>query len=533
MQPGAKRPYGSAVVRYPGSAPVLPRRWSGLVPRGNLLGSGRRRYLFELALVVAAYYAAAKLGYVFRFAGPVASLVWLPVGAGIALLYLLGPQLWPAVLLGDLLVTNHSALPIGSAIGQTYGNLVDVLGAALHISWFSSRRAPLGTMGGLFDVLIALVAATALSATFGLTSLLAGHAVELAAVPRLWRTWWLGDLCGALIIVPFAIAWFSPSPNSRPNRPMIEPVLLTIMLLGLIMLAWGADITLYYTLVPLVWAAVRFGPRGATLATLLASGFAIWTTGHTLGPFSYRAVHDSLLDVQAYLALSAVVTLGAAVLVQEYSRLAARLRASRARIVAVADEERRRIERNIHDGAQQQLVALAAHLSLAANQIRSDPARAAAALDRAQADLQVAIDDLRELAHGVRPTALRKFGLATAIGLAAARSPATIELDLDGLPDERLDDTVEATAYFVVLEAITNAQRHADALVVNVRVLVTAGSLAVEITDDGVGGAVEQDHFGLQSLRDRVEAVNGELVVESERSVGTRIAARIPLHPTG
>jgi signal transduction histidine kinase len=503
------------------------------VPRGNLFGNARRKYLFQLAFVVAAYYAAAQVGYAFRFAGPVAALVWLPVGAGIALLYLLGPQLWPAVVLGDLLVNDYSALPIGSAVGQTFGNLVEVLGAALLLRWFASRRAPLGTMGGLFDLLIALVGATALSATLGLSSLLAGHAVELAAVPRLWRTWWLGDLCGALIIVPFAIAWFSPSPQGQPSRPIIEPVLLTIVLLGLIMLAWRADITLYYTLVPLVWAAVRFGPRGATLAIVLASGFAIWTTGHALGPFTYRVLHHSLVDVQAYLVLSAVVTLGAAALVQEHSRLAARLRASRARIVAIADEERRRIERNIHDGAQQQLVALAAHLSLAAGEIRTDPASAAAALERAQTDLQLAIDDLRELAHGVRPTALRKLGLATAIGLAAARSAATVELDLDGLPDERLDDTVEATAYFVVLEAITNAQRHAHASVVKVRVLATAGSLAVEITDDGVGGAVEHDHFGLQGLRDRVEAVDGEFLVESQRSDGTRVAARIPLHATG
>jgi signal transduction histidine kinase len=215
-----------------------------------------------------------------------------------------------------------------------------------------------------------------------------------------------------------------------------------------------------------------------------------------------------------------------AALASEREALSRSVEASRKRIVMAADEERRRLERDLHDGAQQRLVALAAHLGLAAGRAREKPATAAASFESAQAELLVAIDELREFVHGIHPTALRRFGLARAVEIVAARSATPVEII--ELPDVRLDETAEATAYYIVLEAVTNAQRYANASTVSVRAHIVNSSLAVEIEDDGVGGAVERSDLGLQGLRDRVEATGGRFTVHSAPGQGTRIEARIP-----
>jgi signal transduction histidine kinase len=194
--------------------------------------------------------------------------------------------------------------------------------------------------------------------------------------------------------------------------------------------------------------------------------------------------------------------------------------------VAAADDERRRIERNIHDGAQQRLVALSAHLTLATERARNAPRTAEDGFESAQAELQRAIDELRDLVHGIRPPALRRLGLVSAIELAAARS--VIPVQLGDLTHQRLDETAETTAYYVVFEAIANAQRYSRASVIRVDARLTPGWLNLEVTDNGVGGAAEQDELGLQGLRDRVEATGGRFTVQSDPEAGTRIAARIP-----
>jgi signal transduction histidine kinase len=138
----------------------------------------------------------------------------------------------------------------------------------------------------------------------------------------------------------------------------------------------------------------------------------------------------------------------------------------------------------------------------------------------------VAIDELRELVHGIRPAGLRRFGLARAVELVAARSPTPI--DLVELPEQRLDETAEATAYYVVLEALTNAQRYAHASTIRVSVRMSSRTLLLDIEDDGVGGAVEHDDLGLQGLRDRVEAIGGTFGIESHLGTGTHVMADIP-----
>ena len=156
----------------------------------------RRTYGAEALFLVAAYYAAAHLGYAFRFAGPVASIVWLPVGVGIAGLYLMG------LVIGDLLVNNYTRLPVGAAVGQSFGNLLEVVIGVMLLRRFVSRRAPLDTATGVAGVFAALTAATAVSAIIGPLSLALYHVIPASSILRVSRTWWLGDFCGAAIVRP-------------------------------------------------------------------------------------------------------------------------------------------------------------------------------------------------------------------------------------------------------------------------------------------------------------------------------------------
>jgi signal transduction histidine kinase len=238
-------------------------------------------------------------------------------------------------------------------------------------------------------------------------------------------------------------------------------------------------------------------------------------------------VHDPALLEEPELVESVRAT---AALVLENERLAAEIRAqlaevhaSRARIVAATDEERRRLERDLHDGAQQRLVGLSLKLALA--QVGADPA-AAEALASAQADLEGALAELREFARGVHPSILREDGLDAALETLARR--ASVPVDVSGSVGERLPDAVELATYFFVSEALTNVAKHAGASRVDVTVDVRGAVLRVSVADDGVGGAEADIGSGLAGLADRLAALGGTLEIESAPGLGTTLSATIP-----
>lgn len=510
-----------------GAVRSAPVRTTGPIRRSVQTVQLRGSYLAGGAVLVAAYYAAAHLGYALRFAGPVASVVWLPVGVGIAGLYVLGLRFWPAVVVGDLLVNNYSTLPVGAAVGQSFGNLLEIVIGAALLRRLASRHDPLATPRGVAGMLAAIATGTIVSASVGSISLTLGQVISASSVPHVWATWWLGDLCGALIIVPLVVALSSSSANPPLRGHGIEAALLlvTLVVLSTIAIQNGHDLS-YLAFPALVWAGLRFGPRGATLAIAIAAAFTIWGATDFFGPFPYRPFPVGLLSIQLYLAVTAASALAVAGLASERELLERNVRASRTRIVVAADEERRRLAHNLHDGAQQRLVALSVRLGRAARQVRSEPDTAAGSFEAAQADVLAALEELRELVHGIRPAVLRQLGLARAVEAVAARSATTVEI-LE-LPEVRLDETAETTAYFVVLEAVTNAERHAHASRIGVAARLTRQGLELEVDDDGVGGASERGELGLQGLRDRVEATGGSFSVVSAPGQGTSIRAQIP-----
>jgi signal transduction histidine kinase len=238
-------------------------------------------------------------------------------------------------------------------------------------------------------------------------------------------------------------------------------------------------------------------------------------------------VHDPVLLDEPALVESVRATAG---LVLENERLAAEVRsqltevrASRGRIVTAADAERRRIERNLHDGAQQRLVTLSVALGLEAT--RADAA-ASDVLSRAQDEVEQAIAELRELARGIHPTLLRDEGLDAAVQALARR--ATLPVTVHGATRGRLPDPVELAAYFVVSEALTNVVKHASATDATVLLERKPDSLRVTVSDDGIGGARVTAQSGLAGLRDRLEALDATLVIESPPGEGTTVSAEFP-----
>jgi signal transduction histidine kinase len=202
------------------------------------------------------------------------------------------------------------------------------------------------------------------------------------------------------------------------------------------------------------------------------------------------------------------------------------LAVSRRRIVAAADQTRRRVERDLHDGAQQRLVSTVLVLKQARHAVDGGSKDAAELIEEAVVSTERAYDELRELARGIHPSILSAGGLAPALKGVARRSPIPVTLDLQ--IDGRLPERIEVTAYYVVSESLTNAAKHSQASVVHVTVTVADGDVQLSISDDGVGGADPAAGSGLIGLKDRVEAAYGTLTVDSPPGKGTHLTVELP-----
>jgi signal transduction histidine kinase len=269
---------------------------------------------------------------------------------------------------------------------------------------------------------------------------------------------------------------------------------------------------------------------GHPVETPARDGATAWTPVDHEGRPVAMICHDASLDTEPEL----IATVGAAAsLALENERLnvelrarVEELRASRARIVRAGDDERRRLERDLHDGAQQQLVSLALNLRLASAKLDSDPVAARELLEETARELGEATTELRELARGLHPAVLSDRGLLPALEALAGRAP--LPVDLVAPNDERLPAAVESASYFVVAEALTNVARYANASRAEVRVSRANGRVEVEIRDDGDGGADPAAGSGLRGLADRVSALDGRLEVVSPQGRGTVVRAVIP-----
>jgi signal transduction histidine kinase len=298
----------------------------------------------------------------------------------------------------------------------------------------------------------------------------------------------------------------------------------------------GAEVARIWLRVGLAWRPAAVWPEDATMtATDDADGpvvagetvVEVRDQGEVLGALSVRMPASDPMNPAKEKLVNDLA--GQAGLVLRNARLVEDLRASRQRLVEAQDEERRRLERNIHDGAQQQLVALAVKARLAKQLTERDPAKAAEMLGQIEAETQTALEDLRDLARGIYPPLLADRGLAAAIEAQSRKSRLGVEVDATGLG--RFPAEIEATVYFCTLEALQNVAKYADAAHTIVHLNRTNGDLSFEVVDDGRGFDPDgvASGSGLQGMADRLAAVGGSFEIRSAPGRGTTVAGHVPV----
>jgi signal transduction histidine kinase len=686
---------------------VVTGTWQGRhTVRERLVAAGGSRrarvalYAGSVALVAFAYYLAGRLGLELAYLDGAVAAMWPPAGLGLAVLFLYGVRLWPGIVIGDLLLADFST-PLGTVLGQTVGNTLAVVAAALLLRRLAARRGDLERTRDVLALVLCAVVAALVSAAFGPTALRLGDVIAADELGRVFRTWALSDASGVLVVAPALLTWAAAGVRGIRRRDVVEGAVGLVLLAVLAERVPQRDVP-YIVFPVLLWAALRFGPRGAATATLVVCLISVWNTAHEDGPFVRDSITDSLVATQLFIATAALTSLllaavtaertraadaltisegaqralagehaalrrvatlvaeeappsrvfqqvteeagrllglPAATVVQYHGAQAAtvvggwsqhdrlplpvgapldldgdsvvakvvrsgtaqrverydeasgsvaetlrgagyraavaapvtvagrlwgalvatttseeplpdglerrlcdfadlvgqalanadareRLAASRAELVEVGDAERRRLERNLHDGAQQRLVSVALQLGMVDGKLENDPGTARDVLSAAQDDLARGLEELRELARGLHPVLLAERGLGPALHALLARAPVRVELA--ELPDERLTAPVEAAAYYVVAEAITNVAKYARASHARVSIRRSNGYVRVTVSDDGVGGADPAAGSGLRGLAARVEALGGRLDVDSPPERGTRIKAEIP-----
>ena len=489
------------------------------------------RYVGAVGAVGAVYWLAAKLGLQLAYLHGSVAALWPPVGVGMAMLILYGLSLWPGIVLGDLAVADFSQ-PAGTVLGQTIGNTLEVLIAAVLFYRLAGGRTGFGRVRDVAALVAAAAAGTAVSAVFGVASLKLGGVIPSAQVGTVWRTWFLGDLSGALVFAPLLLCWVGVRLDAITPRQALEGAAVVTLIVVLALLPSQRDVP-YVVFPVLIWAALRGGPRGAAGAVALVTTLTVYNTAHHAGPFVRATITQSLLATQLFVAAAAVTSLVLGAVIEErHAALEAlrenerRLRDSRARIVKAGDAARRRLERNLHDGAQQHLVSLALTLRLARLQLRKNPAETEHLLTEASDELQSAIDELRELARGIHPAVLTDRGLGPALEVLADH--AHLPVELTARLTSRLPSTVEAVVYYVAAEGLTNITKYAHATAATLRLETNNKTVVLHVGDNGAGGADPSRGTGLRGLADRVEALGGKLELHSPPGQGTLLTASIP-----
>jgi PAS domain S-box-containing protein len=316
----------------------------GLTPSQHLPGgshqqpdsrSGWAFYPVQWALLVAVYFAAAKLGLKMAFVAEQVTVVWPPTGIALAALLVFGYRVWPAITLGAFLANATANEPLATAAGIALGNTLEALLGAwlLLLVGFDTALERVKDVLGL--VVLAAALSTTVSATIGVTSLCLGGVASWTNYTRIWSVWWLGDAMGNLVVAPLLLTWASQRWTAWQPWQIAEGVVLLLALVSLNLFVFPGRVLLLphhlsaYTLYPFViWAALRFGPPGATLATLVASTIAVWSTAHGYGPFTAPTIHESLLLLQIFMGVVAVTTLVLAAVTTEHQRAEDRFRAT-------------------------------------------------------------------------------------------------------------------------------------------------------------------------------------------------------------
>jgi signal transduction histidine kinase len=495
-----------------------------------------------MLLIAGGYYVAAQSGETLLLTGGVGAF-WPATGVGIALLYLGGLRWWPGILLGDLLGTivdlPGGPQPLGIALADTAGHVARAVVAVIILQRLVGHRATMDRLAQVGAVLVAVAVGEALAATVAILARWAAGVIEVPEMGVFWRSWWLGGVAGGLVVVPLALAWAHPRALMWRGRRAGEGALMLAAVAGLSVIALSAEQPLTYIVFPaFIWAALRFGPQGATLAVAVGALIAVLVTSHAQGAFVELSPTDSALNLQLYITFAALTTLCLAAIVSERRRAALELAESQRREGERAALERQRIARDLHDSVSQSLFSTTLHVRTAQHALAREGLDSTGPVGEELGEIgqltRGALAEMRALIFELRPGALAEEGLVAAVAKQASALGARegLVIEVDG-PDERLPlrPEVEEQLYRLGQEALANVVKHARASQATVRIAAKDDTVSVEVSDDGRGfdpAAVGPDHFGLRSMRGRVADLGGRLQVTSRRDRGTVLRVEVP-----
>jgi signal transduction histidine kinase len=495
-----------------------------------------------VVFLAAAYYGAAKVGQTLRYTASV-SAIWPPAGLGIAALYLWGLRWWPGVLLGELVVNGELLLddgsfPIGSLLGQQTGNMAEIVVGAFLLRRLIGPNAAMDRVEQVGGMLVALGVATAISATAGTVSMVAGGVVDESDATEFWRTWWLADTSGGLVVLPLMLAWAHHPIRVWRRIRTWEGAAVMASVTALSIVAASTHEPIRYTVFPaLIWAAFRLGPAGATLSVAITAGVTIGATANDVGPFSEQLIDHRTLSTQLYIWVAALTTLFLSAAVSERERSSRELAEARTREGAWAVEERHRIARDLHDSVSQALFSTILQIRTAQKALVQEGGSPSGRVGRplgAILDLTRSVQsEMRSLIFELHRDPVHD-GLVAALARYASdvRASDGLSIDVRG-PEPRLalSEVVETQLFAIGREALVNVQKHAGANAAHVRVEAQQGQVVVEVRDDGRGfdpAAGHPGHFGLDSMRSRAAEIGGWIAITSAPESGTLVRVCVP-----
>ena len=500
-----------------------------------------------VVLLAAAYYGAAKVGQTLRYTASV-SAIWPPAGLGIAALYLWGLRWWPGVLLGEIVVNaelllDDSTFPIGSLLGQQAGNMAEILVGAWLLRRLVGPKAALDRVEQVGGVLLAVGTATAISATVGTVSMVAGGVVDESAAAEFWRTWWLGDTSGGLVVVPLMLSWAHDPMGAWRRIRTWEGAAMIATVSAVSFIGFSTEEPIRYAVFPaLIWAAFRFGSPGATLAIAITALVGIFESANEVGAFAQLPIDHRTLSMQLYLWVAALTTLFVSGVVSERERSAAELAEARRTEGQRAVEERRRIARDLHDSVSQALFSTVLHTRTAQKALVQQGGSPSGGIGQSLStigDLTRGVQaEIRSLIFELRREPVHD-GLVAALARHASElgAPDGLTIDVRG-PASRLalSQPVETQLFAIGREALANVLRHAGATTAELRVEARPEHVLVEIRDNGRGfnpNGGHPGHFGLESMRSRATEIGGRLTIASAPGAGTVVRVRVPVERDG
>ncbi len=501
-------------------------------------------YLLKIAILAVVYHLAARLGLEMAFLQMNTSPVWPPAGIAMAALLIFGYKLWPGIFLGVLLGSLLTGAQLNIALGIAFGNTLEALAVVYFLKRFIGFRNPIDRIRDVVGLAFFSVFSTVIGATIGITTLMLAGAVAWHGFGVMWLTWWIGDLLGALVIAPLLLIWITTAPSQYKKSRYIEGAGLSVLIILVTYFVFSSlppvgvfHHALIYIIFPFtIWAALRFGQHGATIAILLVSGIAIWGTVQGVGPFSLGSKNESLILLQTFLAVVSLTSLILAAATIERNKANKQLHALSQRLMKAQEEERLYLSRELHDESGQLLAALTVQLGLLERDAEKSEAVHARIGELKQATNAIQ-DNLHQLAINLRPASLDHLGLVIALQQFVAefsrQYSIQVEFEAVGLHNKRLPIEVETTLFRVVQESLTNVVLHAQATRVDVLLSMQNRRVVAVVEDNGIGfipiSYGMENHLGLFGMRERAEMLGGEFVIESSLGKSTTVRIEVPL----